>query len=146
MVNVASPPSVTLLGETETVIVGVALGVLLGVGVTVGVGVSVGVGVGVAVGIGVAVGVGVGAAVGLGVGVAVGEGVAVGDGVGVGVGEPAERGPSLGPVVWITSKLLTSIVERLLNAVEENRSSGQTEIEKNPPLLSATMAPYFFSA
>jgi hypothetical protein len=37
------------------------------------------------------------------------------------------------------------MVERLLKAVEEKRSSGQTETEKNPP-LSATMAPYFFSA
>ena len=62
------------------------------------------------------------------------------------LGAPVDRGPSVGPVAWITSKLLTSIVERLLNAVDENRSSGQTEIEKNPPLLSATIAPYFFSA
>jgi hypothetical protein len=62
------------------------------------------------------------------------------------VGAPCERGPSFGPVVWITSKLLTSIEERLLNAFDENRSSGQTEMEKKPPLLSATIAPYFFSA
>ena len=38
-----------------------------------------------------------------------------------------------------------SILDRLLNAVSENRSSGQTEIEKKPP-LSATIAPYFLPA
>src|SRR5260370_41681131 len=62
------------------------------------------------------------------------------------VGAPGDRGPSLGPVVWITSKLLTSMVERLLNAFAGNRLSGQTEMEKKPPLLSATSPPYFLSA
>jgi hypothetical protein len=62
------------------------------------------------------------------------------------VGAPDERGPSAGPVLWITSKLLTSIVDKLSNAFDAKRLSGQTEMEKNPPLLSATIAPYFFNA
>jgi hypothetical protein len=84
IVNVASFPSLTLPGETETVMVGVTDGVLLGVGVAVGVGVTVGVGLGVGVTVGVAVGVGVAEGVGVGEGV----GVEVGEGVAVGVGEP----------------------------------------------------------
>ena len=55
---------------------------------------------------------------------------------------PIARGPSLGPVVEMTSKLLMSIRERLSNALAAKRSSGQTEMEKKLP-LSATIAPYF---
>ena len=52
IVKIALFPSTTLLGETETVIVGVEVGVLLGVGVAVAVGLGVTVGVGVGVGFG----------------------------------------------------------------------------------------------
>ena len=79
-VKTASFPSTTLPGETETVIVGVTDGGLLGVGVTVGVTVAVGVALGV--------GVGVGGIVGVGVALGLGEGVGVDVGGGVGVGEP----------------------------------------------------------
>jgi L-asparaginase II len=58
-VNVASFPSITLPGETDTVIVGVTEGVIVGVGVAVGVAVGVGVGEGVGVAVGVTVGDGV---------------------------------------------------------------------------------------
>src|SRR5206468_9236353 len=61
-------------------------------------------------------------------------------------GAPGERGPSLGPVVWMTSKLVTESPVIWLNAPEGQRRSGTTEIEKKLLLLSAIKAPYFLSA
>src|SRR5437870_4313673 len=60
-------------------------------------------------------------------------------------GAPGERGPSLVPVVWMTSKFVMPMLEMWLKALAGQRSSGVTEIEKKLP-LSATIAPYFFNA
>src|SRR4029077_9044399 len=59
-------------------------------------------------------------------------------------GAPGDRGPSFGPVLWMTSKLVMPTEEMWLKALAGHRSSGVTEIEKKFP-LSATKAPYFFS-
>src|SRR5262245_36953961 len=60
------------------------------------------------------------------------------------VGAPAERGPSLGPVVWMTSKFVIEMLVRCVNTFAGHRLSGVTEMEKKLP-LSATIAPYFFN-
>src|SRR5438045_5560724 len=62
------------------------------------------------------------------------------------MGAPGERGPSLGPVVWITSKFVTDSPVIWLKAPAGQRRSGTTEIEKKLLLLSAIKPPYFFSA
>src|SRR5580692_7397455 len=59
-------------------------------------------------------------------------------------GAPGERGPSLGPVVWMTSKLVMLMLVKSLKQFSGQRSSGVTEMEKKFP-LSATIAPYFLS-
>src|ERR1051326_4557235 len=59
------------------------------------------------------------------------------------LGAPEERGPSVGPVVWITSKFVMPMLEMWLKALAGQRLSGVIEMEKKPP-LSATNAPYFF--
>src|SRR5689334_21707775 len=62
------------------------------------------------------------------------------------IGAPGERGPSLGPVVCTTSKLVTESPVMWLKAPEGHRRSGTTEIEKKLLLLSAIRPPYFLSA
>src|SRR5271170_2927006 len=57
-------------------------------------------------------------------------------------GGPGERGPPVGPVVWMTSKLVMLMLVRSLKQLAGQRSSGVTEMEKKLP-LSATIAPYF---
>src|SRR5271170_6526859 len=57
-------------------------------------------------------------------------------------GGPGERGPPVGPVVWMTSKLVMLTLVRSLKQLAGQRSSGVTEMEKKFP-LSATIAPYF---
>src|SRR5882724_9838471 len=59
------------------------------------------------------------------------------------VGAPAERGPSLTPVVATISKFVMPILRKLSKQPAGQRSSGVTEMEKKLP-LSATSAPYFF--
>jgi hypothetical protein len=93
-------PKLRLVGDTEPIATGVAVGVgvavrvAVDVGVAVLVAVAVGVGVGVAVRVGVAVAVDVALADAVGVGVAVGVAVLVGVPVGVGVGDGAVPDPN----------------------------------------------------
>src|SRR5262245_53910791 len=61
-------------------------------------------------------------------------------------GAPGDRGPSLAPVVRMTSKLVTDRAVRWLKALAGQRRSGTAETEKNELLLSAMMPPYFLSA
>ena len=91
-------PKLRLVGDTEPIAAGVAVGVGVAVRVAVDVGVAVLVAVAVAVGAGVGVAVLVGVAVAVdvavGVGVAVGVAVLVGVPVGVGVGDGATPVPN----------------------------------------------------
>src|SRR5438094_438326 len=56
-------------------------------------------------------------------------------------GAPGERGPSSGPVVRMTSKLVMLILVRSLKQFAGQRSSGVTEIEKKFPLSATQCVP-----
>src|ERR1043166_2087315 len=56
-------------------------------------------------------------------------------------GAPGERGPSVGPVVWMTSKLVMLMVVRSSKTLAGQRSSGVTEMEKKFPSTAEWSGP-----